>query len=56
MVVTLYNVSTTTATNVYAPLNSGARIDVLSTTTAYSLAAVTGMRFVAATTAQWYTI
>jgi hypothetical protein len=56
MVVTLYNVSTTTATNVYAPLNSGARIDVLSTTNAYSLPATAGVRLIAATSAQLYTI
>jgi hypothetical protein len=56
MEVTLYNVSPTTATNVYSPLNSGARIDALSTTTAYSLPATSGVRLIAATSAQWYTI
>jgi hypothetical protein len=55
MVIYVYNATGVTI-DVYAPLNSGSKINALTTSSPYLLSTVTGARFVAASTTQWYTI
>jgi hypothetical protein len=55
MIITVYNAGAN-ALNVYTVSGGSARINSLGTTAAYSLSIGTGIRFLAASTTQWYTI